>query len=78
MEYNNSLLWMIQMVDKVQVENDVLEILAIADRVVDKTEAFKVDVKNYREYRISVLSVAKLVQDQYNREKYAELIEKKY
>jgi len=66
------------MVDKVQVENDVLEILAIADRVVDKTEAFKVDVKNYREYRISVLSVAKLVQDQYNREKYAELIEKKY
>lgn len=69
---------MIQMVDKVQVENDVLEILAIADRVVDKTEAFKVDVKNYREYRISVLSVAKLVQDQYNREKYAELIEKKY
>ena len=78
MEYNNSLLWMIQMVDKVQVENDVLEILAIADRVVDKTEAFKVDVKNYREYRISVLSVAKLVQDQYNRGKYAELIEKKY
>jgi len=66
------------MVDKVQVENDVLEILAIADRVVDKTEAFKVDVKNYREYRISVLSVAKLVQDQYNRGKYAELIEKKY
>jgi len=57
------------MVDKVQVEYDVLEILAIADRVVDKTEAFKVDVKNYREYRISVLSVAKLVQDQYNRAK---------
>jgi hypothetical protein len=63
------------MIDKVQVENDVLEILSIADRVVDKTEAFKVDIKNYREYRISVLSVAKLVQDQYNRAKDIEYLE---
>jgi hypothetical protein len=64
------------MVNKVQVENDVLEILTIADKVVGKTEAFKVDEKNYREYRISVLSVAKLVQDQYNREKDMEYLEK--
>lgn len=67
---------MTQMVDKVQIEHDVLEILDVADKVVSKTEAFKVDEKNYREYRISVLSVAKLVQDQYNREKDAELVEK--
>lgn len=60
------------MIDKAQVENDVLEILGIADAVVNKTEAFRVDVKNYREWRISVLSVAKLVQDQYNREKELE------
>ena len=49
------------MVDKIQVENDMLEILSITDKVISKTEAFKVDEKNYREYRISVLSVAKLV-----------------
>lgn len=55
-----------ELVNKVQVENDLLEILSIASKVVEKTDAFKVDEKNYREWRISVLSIAKIVQEQYN------------
>lgn len=54
------------MVNKLQVENDLLEILDISAKVVEKTKAFGVDAKNTREWRISILSIAKIVQDQYN------------
>lgn len=53
-------------ISKEQVVNDMLEILEIADVVVDKTEAFQVKGSNEREWRISVLSVAKIVQEQMN------------
>lgn len=56
------------MVDKLKVENEMLEILEITEKVVSKTHAFKVDEKNYREWRMSILATAKLVQDQYNRD----------
>lgn len=54
------------MVNKTQVENDLLEILEISAKVVEKTKAFAVDGRNMREYRISILSIAKIVQEQYN------------
>lgn len=55
------------------VEKEVLEILDTTAKVVEKTQSFKVDPKNYREWRISILSVAKLVQDQYNHIKTKEI-----
>jgi hypothetical protein len=53
--------------DKLTIETEMLDILEIAEKVVSKTHAFKVDEKNYREWRMSIISIAKLVQDQYNR-----------
>jgi hypothetical protein len=49
-----------------KVYNEVMDIFTISARIVKDTKAFAVAENNHREWRMSILSVAKVVQEQYN------------
>ena len=49
-----------------KVYSEVMDIFDISARIVSDTKAFAVAQNNHREWRMSILSVAKVVQEQYN------------
>lgn len=49
-----------------EVYKQVMDIFDISARIAKDTKAFTVTEYNYREWRMSVLLIAKIVQEQYN------------